>query len=496
MTKNEEILANSPINNKEVPNKLNVTVYSQTEPLNDTLSKSRVRIFYKGMNRNRTFISEDFANQLISSLPYTPIKGIFDKDSLDYTDHGNDNADGRIYGIVPAEPNFAWEQHEDEDGIVRTYACADVYLFTGLYQEAKLIVGKSQSMEIFRNTLQGEWKKDEYGDPYYHFIKGSLVGLQVLGDFTEPCFEGAEFFSLYKELKDLKDLIEKFTYNNNKEKEVGKSKMEKFLFKLSDAEKADKIFDLLNPEFNKVGGWKMEWGLVDVYEDYALCGNQSGFMRVYYTKTGDSIELGEKVPVKIVDVTETEYSALESIRDTSGNYEAAEQQLKDNGEKIETLENSLNELKQAKEDLSKQNEEFQKTISEKDTQIADYENKVNVFENEKVEMSNKISDLQNENKILSDFKIGIETQQKQAILTKYEEYLNDSTISSLNDKINSMSVEDFKKEVCTAAVESDSTIFSNRKSDVFYKGGSVEEDGKEDSGILKLLNKHKNGGSK
>jgi len=42
--------------------KLDVTIYGKAEPLTDTLSKCRVRIFYRGLNRNRTFISDDFAN--------------------------------------------------------------------------------------------------------------------------------------------------------------------------------------------------------------------------------------------------------------------------------------------------------------------------------------------------------------------------------------------------------------------------------------------------
>jgi len=44
------------------PYTLDVTVYGNAEKVSDVLSKSRVRIFYKGMNRNRTFISEDFSN--------------------------------------------------------------------------------------------------------------------------------------------------------------------------------------------------------------------------------------------------------------------------------------------------------------------------------------------------------------------------------------------------------------------------------------------------
>jgi hypothetical protein len=115
-------------------------------------------------------------------LPYTPIKGIFDKDSVDFEDHGEDNSDGRIYGIVPENPNFAWEDHEDEDGVIRTYASCDVLLFTAIYNEATLIPDKPQSMEIYRKTLKGEWRlSEEDGRPYYYFIKGGLVGLQTLG---------------------------------------------------------------------------------------------------------------------------------------------------------------------------------------------------------------------------------------------------------------------------------------------------------------------------
>lgn len=183
----------------KIPSTLDVTLYGNLEQVTDTLSKCRVRIFYKGMNRNRTFISEDFANQLIESLPYAPIKGIFNKDKVDYEDHGEDNTDGRIYGIIPENPNFAWEKNTDIDGIVREYASADVFLFTGLYPEAKIIPGESQSMEIFKPTLEGEWRiSDEDGKPYYYFKKGCLVGLQVLGVETEPCFEGSAFFSKIK----------------------------------------------------------------------------------------------------------------------------------------------------------------------------------------------------------------------------------------------------------------------------------------------------------
>ena len=207
--------------------KFDVTTYGNVETVTDTISKCRVRIFYKGMNRNRTYISDDFANQLISSLPYAPIKGIFNYGEVDFEDHGEDNTDGRIYGIVPETHHFAWEKHVDEDGVEREYATADVYLFTGLYPEASLIPGKSQSMEIFRNNLKGEWRISESdGKPYFYFLKGSLVGLQTLGRDVEPCFEGSAFFSLCEDLQNCVNYIKQL--DNTIKKEEGE-KMDKTL---------------------------------------------------------------------------------------------------------------------------------------------------------------------------------------------------------------------------------------------------------------------------
>ena len=70
----------------KVPLSFDVTLYGTLEPFDDSKSKCRVRIFYKGMNRNRTYITEDFANQLIASLPYAPVKGIFNSDEVDLKD--------------------------------------------------------------------------------------------------------------------------------------------------------------------------------------------------------------------------------------------------------------------------------------------------------------------------------------------------------------------------------------------------------------------------
>ena len=126
--------------NKDLYN-FDVAVYGNFEKYNEVLSKARLRIFYKYENRNGTYITDEFADKLLSSVSYAPIKGIYEND--DYTDHGTNRDEGRIYGIVPENPNLAWEDHIDNDGITRTYACVDVLIFSALYEEANSIIGKS-----------------------------------------------------------------------------------------------------------------------------------------------------------------------------------------------------------------------------------------------------------------------------------------------------------------------------------------------------------------
>lgn len=493
----------------KIPTEFNVEVYGKPEQLTPTLSKCRVRIFYKGMNRNRTFITEEFAQQLIDSLPYTPVKGIFDSEEIDYTDHGKKNSEGKIYGIVPERHNFAWEFHVDTDGVEREYGCADVLLFTAIYPEAKLIPEKGQSMEIYEKTLVGEWKLDEYGEPYYLFEKGCFIGLQILGDMTEPCFEGAAFYSLCNDVEKLVTYIKQV-----QEKEEERKKMDKTLFRLSDHDKARALEALLNPNFNEEGNWVQDRAVMEVYDDYAICFNipEQQYERAYYTKDEDKVVLGEIVEVFIVDVTEDERMALEAIKAVSGTYEVAKASL----EEAETLKTTLSEKEtelstKETEFAAKQTEleekisgleasaaEFEVQKMESENKISEFSTQIEALEAEKVEMGQKISDITSENESLTEFKHQIELEQKEGILSKYTEYLDEETYGQLKADIDKYSVTDFKKEVCTAAVESSQTIFSKNTGDtLYYSLGSVESEDKAPvSGVERILNKHKKNGGK
>ena len=511
-------------NTPKVPLTFDVNLYGNLEQYDESKSKCRVRIFYKGLNRNRTYISDDFANQLIASLPYAPIKGIFDSDDVDYKSHGEKNNEGRIYGVVMADPEFAWEDHEDSDGVVRTYACASVLLYTSLYNEAKLIPDSSQSMEINPYTYSGEWRIwDADGQPYYYFKEGSLFGLQVLGAATEPCFEGAAFYNLLFE-KIKKEYQPLMDYIKNSGKKEEKIEMDKILFRLSDNEKANKIWDAMNPNYNEQGGWQVDYYILDVYDDYALCVNEEGYLRAYYTKNeDDTVTINKTEKCVVTDVSETEFMALEAMKTAAGSYEAFKNNSEADVEKIAELESQLENLgaatnsdsndagdTDAKADgaaeyeekianLQSQLDEANNTITEKETELEEAKANYAALESEKIGLENTVNDLTNEKEELVSFKHSIETKQKEDILVKYAEHISDEASDNLKSMMDNYSVEDFRKEVCAVVLENDDpTIFSkNVEPDRYYKGGTPDVDStKGVEGWERILIKHKHGGNK
>ena len=519
---------------QKVPLSFDVTLYGNLEPFDDSKSKCRVRIFYKGMNRNRTYITEDFANQLIASLPYAPVKGIFNIDDVDFEGHGEKNSEGRIYGLVMAEPNFAWEDHMDADGVTRTYACADVLLYTSLYNEAKLIPGSSQSMEINPYTYTGEWKIwPDDGQPYYHFNTGSLFGLQALGTNVEPCFEGAAFYNLvFEKLKnDFQPIIDYM--NSIKKKEESKTmELDQVLFRLSDRDKANLIWSAINPNYTAENGWKINYWIVDVFDEYALVISEedNSYSRAYYSKNEDAVTIDKMETCYVIDVNEAEKKALDAMKNLNSSYEEFMNTANENINKISEMENTIATLNaqlaapaetpteepatdnSAEEPAAEPVEEPAKELTEEpatveestkeepnaeyEAKVAGYEAKIAALEAEKVGLENEKNDLVSENETLTAFKSSVEKSQKEEILKSMSAHLSEELVNKFTNDIDNYTVDDFKKEVYAASVECDASIFSKKEEpDLYYKGNSGVE---TKSAVETLLDnfKKKNGGNR
>ena len=85
-------------------------------------------------------------------------------------------------------------------------------------------------------------------------------------------------------------------------------------FKLSDNAKFNAIWSLLNVNYNEANDWVVEYGIVDIYDEYAVVRNyfEGTFERVYYTKNDetDSVELGDRVRCYFLDVTESDRKSV------------------------------------------------------------------------------------------------------------------------------------------------------------------------------------------
>ena len=480
-----------------------ITVYGNLKQFTDTMSIGRVRIFYKYGNRNGTYITDEFAESLIKTLPYTPVKGIYEDD--DYTDHGDKRDAGRIYGIVPGpqDMNFAWEKHVDEDGVEREYACVDVYYYTALYEEAGKIDGKGQSMELYKKSIAGDWKIID-GRRWYVFEKGSFLGLQILGDDVEPCFEGAAFFSLYQSVKDLCEKLEQYQSNFQNYGQGGNT-MPVITFKMSDGQKYDFLWSLLNVNYNEENGWIVEYGICDVYDDYAIVRNyaESIFERVYYTKNDetDSLEITKKEQCFMIDVNESEKKSLEALRAINENtYEAIDEKftsLSDDlaaaNNTIAERDNTISTMTNEISDYSTKIEELGNNITtltqERDDAIAlntTNAERIATVEGELSTVQSTLANVTQERDTLVTYKKNIEDNEKKTLIAEYAGRLPEDVIDTYTQNMDQYSIEDLDVKLTYELKKANPDIFGKGTPPAY-----IPKDNGPQGGLNAILAKYK-----
>lgn len=463
-----------------------ISIFGELEPISPTLSKARCRTFYKGLNRNGGYIDDQFADKLASSFPYTPIKGIYNKDDNDFTTHGEARDEGRIYGVVPADPHITYEAHLDEDGITREYCTADVYLYTAIYQEASEIPGKSQSMELYVPSIKGNWQYRQ-GKRCYVYTDACFLGLQVLGDSTEPCFEGAAFYELEKPADDeLINILNKYVLLNEEYKTQREdlSDMKLSDFKLSDDQKANKLWYSLNPKFNEEDGYEVEYSLCQVYDDYAICFNyaQEKYFRAYYTKNDedDTVTLGELVECFMVDVTASELAALKAVQAINGgSYENLDANFQKNVDDLAQANLTINSLNEQIGEKDQKIEAYENEKVELGQQISTLSTERDNIKTELKEAQNQFSALETEKNNLQAYKDNIILAQKKDLINTYSAKLDNTIIEKYTDEfISKFTLESLEKELAYDLVNSNSnSIFSNNdNSGLHFNGEGMDTD--------------------
>ena len=187
-------------NSLEVP----ITVLN-IQPYSPLFDKVTVKVMYAGLNRNGSYFTKEAVEQLAKSLPNTPLVGSFDRSIKDFKGHEqtigfDENNKLKMvsstvpYGVVPADSKIWW-QWFDDGGTKREYLCCEALLWTKRFPEIRetIVAGTSnQSMEIDEDTLVGAWAMDSNSGQKFFYVKESyLLGLCILGQKTQPCFQGA-----------------------------------------------------------------------------------------------------------------------------------------------------------------------------------------------------------------------------------------------------------------------------------------------------------------
>ena len=193
-----------------------VDLLGSPKKINSVFSIGRARIFYKGINRNRSIIEGEVAEKLASTIPGTPIIGTFNYETKDFEGH-EDNPSA--FGFVPLDPHSEWVKHNDKE-----YLEVDVVVWDGRFEEAAEILKseKHLSMELNPKTLRGSFEKIG-SKTYYKMSNAEFAGITVLGDDVEPCFEDAQFITAYSNMVSAYALYIEETQRNN---EGGKNIME------------------------------------------------------------------------------------------------------------------------------------------------------------------------------------------------------------------------------------------------------------------------------
>ena len=207
-----------------------------TTSMNPLISKCEIKVCYVGEepNRNGTIITKELAVELAQSLPGSPIVGFYDEELGDFLGHERElsfDEDGNLffkeitrpYGFIDSQAKVWFQKFLDDGRNEREYLMTEGYLWTGQYPECQRVIerGNNQSMELDpKKTSMTRTNLDNDKQVFFIINEAILSKLCILGENTEPCFEGAtitspqfqfsfeedfknKLFSMINELKEL-----------------------------------------------------------------------------------------------------------------------------------------------------------------------------------------------------------------------------------------------------------------------------------------------------
>ena len=410
--------------------------------INPLMSKCQIKVLYIGENRNRSYISKEVASEMAKTLRGAPIVGYYKENKEDFADHGEQmvwddqgihfNVLTKPYGFVAPDAKVWFQKFNDSDDfgneIEREYLMTTGYLWTGQFEECKSVIdeGKPQSMELDENTLDGHWATNVKNNMEFFIINYAIfTKLCILGDDTEPCFQGAS--------------VTKPEVSANFSKTIDDNFKKTLFSMMKDLQDALK------------GGYTMEQEVKLPVEEFT-------------EETQDIVEPSEPVVEDTPEVTEFS--------------ENSEQVVESNTEEPEP------EADFAKQDEKEEKEEEDKQEDSEESQEEDDEKKkYSLLEQQYAQLSTQYEQLKSDYDTLVEFKNQIENERKDALINEFymlsEEDKKDVIANKANytlDEIKAkLAVICFEKKVNFNS-ETQNEIETNKEQEVVTTFSYSEDD--------------------
>ena len=382
-----------------------VDMLGNPSKINSVFSMGRARIFYKGMNQNRSIIDNEVAEQLASTIPGTPVIGTYNYEEGDFEGHGGNQS---AYGFIPLEPHATWVVQEDTG---KEYLEVDVVIWDGRFEEAQDILTKEKhlSMELNPKTLRGKFERIG-GKTYYHMLYAEFAGITVLGDDVPPCFEDAQFITAFSNMVSAYALYIEEAQKNN---EGGKNVM-------------DNITNIVEPEV-----------ATNPVEEVVETAAEEAKVEEVKEEVVEETAPAEETETENSEETEV----VETVEETEGNAEFESDKKEDEKEDKKEDEKEDEVCPDCGENpcVCKNNCKEDK-YSALEAELADYKAKYESLENELKEVKTELGKYTKKEKL--------------EIITKFSTKIEDEElIEKLTNEVDSRSLDEIKNELGQALVE-------------------------------------------
>ena len=372
-----------------------------------------VGVFTRYGNRNGSYITDKYAEYLISSAIDKPVVGFFDRESQDWQGHvGPTLASG--YGYV--SHFVGWQPFQDSDGVEREYAVFSVVLFSDYFEEARHILGKGQSMELDPLSIEGDWAEID-GQEYFVYTTGKMAGFCILGDSKEPCFSASAFFE---------------------KEDSGKTQFEKFsslLFELkAKVEEAEKLEEGgEHPmEENMIQEPVVETPAEEVVETPDTFEETAPAVEV---QESEETEIEEEVPAEEETEVPAEEPEVENELETPAEEQPSEFEVLQAN--YEALQTSYNELQAQLEEANGRIAEFEANV---ETVRVEHETQINAL-TEQLNAAN--ARIQNYEAIAAE----AEEARKNELVSSYEKIISEEEIAPIKASITDFSYDELESKL-------------------------------------------------